>query len=130
MAKPQETAVGEFQFVNAMRLNAAAVRVRGGLLLLALALTPAVWKRVERFRRRPDYRIPYDLSKDYWLYQRRLEDKVDSRGIVMLGDSVIWGDTFLADGTWSHFLGEQKRTAGQVSTAGVTAFFRWRSRAW
>ena len=32
-----------------------------------------VWKHIERFDTGPDYRIPYALSSDYWLYQRRLE---------------------------------------------------------
>jgi len=29
-------------------------------------------ERIERFDTGTDYRIPYDLSKDYWLYGRRL----------------------------------------------------------
>ena len=88
-----------------------------------LSLTPRLWKTVERFDTGPDYRIPYDLSKDYWLYQRRLADKIDPRSIVMLGDSVVWGEYVLPDGTWSHFLNEQTGQTDKFVNGGVNGLF-------
>ena len=94
-----------------MRLNVRHWSCVLGIVVLAGLLTPRVWKTVERFDTGSDYRQPYDLSKDYWLYQRRLEDRLSPQSIVMLGDSVVWGEYVLPDGTWSHFLNEQNRPA-------------------
>ncbi len=123
METTQTPKVAEFQFVNAMRLNARQCALAIGLILLAVWLTPWIWKHVERFDTGPDYRIPYDLSKDYWLYQRRMDDRIDPRSIVMLGDSVIWGEYVLPDGTWSHFLNEQSGQAGKFVNGGVNGLF-------
>jgi hypothetical protein len=109
--------------VNEMRLNAGQCALAVGILALLIFLTPRLWKAAERFDTGPDYRIPYDLSKDYWLYQRRLDDKVDPRGIVMLGDSVVWGEYVLPDGTWSHFLNEQAGQTNLFVNGGVNGLF-------
>jgi hypothetical protein len=113
----------ETPMVNEMRLNGRQCALALGLILLAVFLTPWVWKRIERFDTGPDYRIPYDLSKDYWLYQRRLEDKINPRSIMMLGDSVVWGEYVLPDGTWSHFLNEQSGQADKFVNGGVNGLF-------
>src|SRR5262245_60599749 len=79
------------RFVNAMRLTARqwlAVAAIVGVVLLA---TPWLWKKVERFETGPDYRVPYSLSKDYWLYERRLQ-RLAPTNVVVVGDSVIWGE--------------------------------------
>ncbi len=92
---------------NEVRLNARqwfiALVVLGGISLLV----PELWKRFERFDTGPDYRVPYELSKDYWLYQRWLGKASQPNRIFVLGDSVIWGEYVLPDGTLSHFLNRQ-----------------------
>jgi hypothetical protein len=123
MNKASKADVVETQMVNEMRLNGSQWALTLGILLLAVFLTPRIWKRVERFDTGPDYRIPYALSKDYWLYQRRLEDRLDPGGIVMLGDSVVWGEYVLPDGTWSHFLNEQTRQTDKFVNGGVNGLF-------
>jgi hypothetical protein len=85
-------------------------------------LTPRVWRAVERFDTGPDYRIPYPLSKDYWLYQRRLE-KLAPNDIVVVGDSVAWGEYVQPDGTLSHFLNEATAQPGRFVNAGVNGLF-------
>jgi hypothetical protein len=65
---------------------------------------------VEKFDVGRDYRIPYTLSKDYWLYQRRLKETTTKDNILVLGDSVVWGEYVLPDGTLSHFLNEQTKS--------------------
>lgn len=65
---------------------------------------------METFEIGRDYRIPYTLSKDYWLYQRRLKETTTKDNILVLGDSVVWGEYVLPDGTLSHFLNEQTRS--------------------
>jgi hypothetical protein len=123
MDNSRKTAVAATQIMNEMRLNGRQCALALGIILLAVFLTPRLWKSVERFDTGPDYRIPYDLSKDYWLYQRRLEDKIDPRSIVMLGDSVVWGEYVLPDGTWSHFLNEQTGQADKFVNGGVNGLF-------
>src|SRR5690349_5860213 len=70
-------------------------------------LTPRVWQWIERFDTGPDFRMPYQLSKDYWLYSRRLSQVAKPGKIVLLGDSVVWGEYVLPNGTLSHFLNQQ-----------------------
>jgi hypothetical protein len=123
MDNTPKAAVTVTQMVNEMRLNGRQCALALGIILLAVFLTPWLWKGIERFDTGPDYRIPYDLSKDYWLYQRRLEDKIAPRSIVMLGDSVVWGEYVLPDGTWSHFLNEQSGQADKFVNGGVNGLF-------
>jgi len=119
VAKP---IVAHTPMVNEMRLNARQCLAALGLVLLVILLTPSVWKAVERFDTGPDYRIPYDLSKDYWLYQRWI-DRADSRSIILLGDSVVWGEYVLPDGTWAHFLNDQGGRPDRFVNGGVNGLF-------
>src|SRR3989442_6924902 len=96
---------GETRFVNAMRLSARQWVAVASMLAAVLLVTPWVWKRVERFETGTDYRTPYSLSKDYSLYERRLQ-KVTPTNIAVIGDSVIWGEYVRRDGTLSHFLNQ------------------------
>ncbi len=123
MDNARKSEISATQIVNEMRLNGPQCALTLGIFLLLVFLTPWLWKHLERFDTGPDYRIPYDLSKDYWLYQRRLEDKIDPRGIVMLGDSVVWGEYVLPDGTWSHFLNEQSGQSNKFVNGGVNGLF-------
>ena len=73
LAVPTATLGKEAPFgVNEMRLSARHWFVTFVILVLVAVLTPRVWKRIERFETGSDYRIPYELSKDYWLYEQRL----------------------------------------------------------
>ena len=89
--------------VNEIRLNTWQLLFAALIVILVMAVTPEVWKRKERFATGLDYRIPYALSTDYWLYQRRA-DKIKLSEIPVIGDSVVWGEYVLRDGTLSHFL--------------------------
>jgi hypothetical protein len=110
------------RFVNAMRLNARHWLAVAAIVAVVLIGTPALWKKIERFDTGPDYRIPYTLSKDYWLYERRLQ-KITPANIVVVGDSVIWGEYVRPDGTLSHFLNEQTGQPGRFVNAGVNGLF-------
>src|ERR1041385_691081 len=102
--KPMQ--IPDAPFVNEVRLNARQWAVACGIVLLFVLLMPALWKKLEHFETGPDYRIPYDLSKDYWLYERRVQ-QFSPANILVLGDSVVWGEYVLRDGTWSHFLNQE-----------------------
>ena len=107
---PQTPALPDIPFVNEMRLNCRLWAATIAILVAVIFLTPRVWKRIEKFDVGRDYRIPYTLSKDYWLYQRRLKETTTKDNILVLGDSVVWGEYVLPDGTLSHFLNEQTKS--------------------
>jgi hypothetical protein len=117
-----KTAAGETRFVNAMRLSGRQWLAVAIIAAVVLAATPRAWKKLERFETGPDYRIPYALSKDYWLYERRLE-RLTPTEIVVMGDSVIWGEYVRRDGTLSHFLNEQSGNSPRFVNAGVNGLF-------
>ena len=120
--KPPKPPATDTPFVNEMRLNARQWLLVAGIVLVILAAAPWVWKKAERFDTGPDYRIPYTLSKDYWLYERRLQE-LPATNAVILGDSVIWGEYVLPDGTLSHFLSQAAGQPDAFVNAGVNGLF-------
>lgn len=109
--------------VNEVRLNARQWLAALGIVAAFLFLTPRTWEKLERFKTAPDYRIPYALSKDYWLYGRRMRQVADPRRIVLLGDSVVWGEYVLPNGTLSHFLNEEAGVSNRFVNGGVNGLF-------
>lgn len=101
--RPNETAMPNS---NAIRLsNRQWLLV--ALVMLALILgAPSLWKRVERFTPEADYRVPYALSSDYWLYGRYSGVARTQGKIPVIGDSVIWGHYVRPDQTLSHYLNQ------------------------
>jgi hypothetical protein len=90
--------------------NAVRLSIREwGLVLVVLAaaalFSGGVWRRVEPFTPGADYRLPYELAEDYWLFGRFCAGAAADRTLV-LGDSVIWGQYVAADRTLTHFLNE------------------------
>jgi hypothetical protein len=122
MAEVIQSKTPDRPFVNEVRLNARHWAVVFGIVLMAVTLTPPLWKKLERFDIGPDYRIPYALSKDYWLYERRLQQLAPTN-IVVLGDSVVWGEYVLTDGTLSHFLNQENGATDRFVNAGVNGLF-------
>jgi hypothetical protein len=79
-----------------------------GLFTLAMVVfTPSLWKQVEKFDLEPDYRIPHDLSNDYWLYERYTELAAGQYDTLLIGDSFVWGEYVTREQTLSHYLNEQ-----------------------
>lgn len=98
----------EFAFgSNAVRLSLWQWLVVGLAGLALVLFAPALWKRAEAFPDEPDYRVPYDLSTDYWLYQRHAEVAAGRCDTFLIGDSVIWGDYVTPHQTLSHYLNER-----------------------
>src|SRR5436190_286580 len=92
----RNASAGDIPFgVNEVRLTPRQWLVAGLILLGLMCLIPALWQKIERFDTPPDYRVPYELSKDYWLYGRRLRQVDDAKRIILMGDSVIWGEYVL-----------------------------------
>lgn len=109
--------------VNEMRLNAGQWIATLLIVVSVLLLTPWLWERMERFDTGPDYRIPYSLSKDYWLYGRRVREVVGNHQVLLLGDSVVWGEYVAPEGTLSHFLNREAGTTNQFVNLGINGLF-------
>ena len=123
-APPAVAASKEVPFgVNEVRLNLRQWMAALLMLTAVALLTPRIWERIEKFETGPDYRIPYSLSKDYWLYSRRLNQIVGHDQIVLLGDSVVWGEYVLPDGTLSHFLNQEAGTPDHFINGGLNGLF-------
>ncbi len=89
---------------NAVRLS---IRECLGVVLLfgvAASLMGPAWARLEAFEPHGDYRIPYDLSEDYWLFDRFCREAAVPGRAFVIGDSFVWGQYVKRDETLSHFL--------------------------
>jgi len=63
-----------------------------GLIVAAVGFAaPRLWEQVETLQPDGDYRIPYGLSEDYWLYGRYARIAAGQGRTLVVGDSVIWG---------------------------------------
>ncbi len=91
---------------NAVRLTGRQWLLVGFVLIVMLLWTPSLWNRVERFTPDTDYRVPYTLSSDYWLYGRYSDLARGQNKVPIIGDSVIWGHYVKPDQTLSHYLNE------------------------
>lgn len=107
MGDQHTPAIVDAPFVNEMRLGPIHWAIVFVIVALAMVLTPRLWIRIERYDTGRDYRIPYALGKDYWLYERRMGQLSDPQQVIVLGDSVIWGEYVLPTGTLSHFLNSE-----------------------
>ncbi|MGD1000578.1 MAG: hypothetical protein ABSA67_07755 [Candidatus Brocadiia bacterium] len=75
------------------------------VVLAVLAALPVIGRRLETFRPGPDYRVPYEMSNDYWLFERYSRLAASESKTLVVGDSVVWGEYVAADETLSHYLG-------------------------
>lgn len=124
LVAPQATPTASVPFgVNEVRLNSRQWVATIIVLTATLLLVPRLWPGIERFDTGPDYRIPYELSKDYWLYARRLRQVSRLDQIVLLGDSVVWGEYVLPNGTLSHFLNQQAGASDKFGNGGLNGLF-------
>lgn len=94
-------------FSNAICLN---VRQWIGVALFASALVlfaPLLWQQFEPFTLEPDYRMPHELSNDYWLYERYADLAAQKYDTLIIGDSIIWGEYVIRQETLSHYLNKE-----------------------
>lgn len=97
---------------------------------LLTLIIPWAWNRFEKIPGPANARLPYHLSKDYWLYNqslRQIHKQNQARPVVdVLGDSVVWGEFVDRDATLSAYLNEEARRAGDDSlfvNAGINGLY-------
>ncbi|MBI2480286.1 MAG: hypothetical protein HYV60_17130 [Planctomycetia bacterium] len=91
---------------NAIRLSVRDWVVATSIALSIMVLTPVVWKYLEPFDPPTDFRVPYDLSDDYWTYQQHVDRAIKDDRIPIIGDSVVWGEYVDPRHTLSYYLNE------------------------
>ena len=89
---------------NCLRLSLGEWFVAAVVVMVVACLAPTLWQRVEKFEPGPNYRLPYDLSNDYWLYQRYAEWAAERYDTLIVGDSVVWGHYVSKDNTLAAHL--------------------------
>jgi len=105
--KEQKKEAGDPVSANGILLSGREWLGVGLFILLLYLLVPSLWRRVESFHPGPDYRMPYELSTDYWQFDRHARLAASTCDTLLVGDSVIWGQYVNPGGTLSHFLNEQ-----------------------
>jgi len=91
---------------NCVRLSPREWLIIGIVLSALLYFVPTLWERIEKFDAGPDYRLPYELSSDYWLYNRYCRWACSRYETLVIGDSVVWGHFVPKDNTLSYHLNE------------------------
>jgi hypothetical protein len=90
------------------------------VLLAVVGWGPTVWNRFESFQPGGDYRLPYELSSDYWLWRRYCGQACAQNKILVVGDSVIWGHYVPPNETLTHYLNEFSEAGATSSAAHVS----------
>lgn len=92
---------------NTMQLSAKQWIGLATFAVVFMLAVPAIWPRLEKLNFDADYRIPYELSNDYWLYDRLTREAAAKYDTLVVGDSVVWGQYVKRDQTLSYFLNER-----------------------
>jgi hypothetical protein len=101
----QESRIEDVPFSsNCVRLSPSEWLIVAIILVAVFYLAPMLAERAEKFEPASDYRLPYDLSSDYWLYERYCRSACSKYDTLVVGDSVVWGHFVPADNTLSHHL--------------------------
>jgi hypothetical protein len=98
--------LGAIALSNGIRLTGWQWLGLGLFAVVILVFAPSLWHRTEKFALDPDYRIPHDLSNDYWLYERFAGLAASHYDTLLIGDSVVWGEYVNRQETLAHYLNE------------------------
>jgi hypothetical protein len=91
---------------NEIRLSTKIWIFVFAFLLALLLITPEIWPKIEKIRFGENYRIPYSLGFDYWMYNQYSRFLAKQPDIITIGDSVVWGHYVTSTQTLSYFLSE------------------------
>jgi hypothetical protein len=92
--------------MTAIRLSGREWLIVAAALLVLIVGEPLLWRHAESLPSDTDYRIPYNLNSDYWLYAGLCTRTSEQHKMAIIGDSVIWGHYVAPNQTLSHYLNE------------------------
>ena len=91
---------------NNIRLSGSECIIAGIVCSAFLCFGPGLWGCLEKFNPGVNYRMPYKLGNDYWLYGRYCGWACSKYDTLVVGDSVVWGHYVSSDNTLSHYLNQ------------------------
>ncbi len=91
---------------NSIRLSIKNWLIVLIIVILSFIFTPIIWQKLERFNPADEYRIPYELSNDYWMFYQWSKYASLKYPILIIGDSVIWGQYVSMNETLPFYLNE------------------------
>lgn len=91
---------------NCVRLSVHEWLIVAVIVSAMFCFLPTLWEKVEKFEPGPDYRLPYKLNSDYWLYKRYGRWACLQEKTLLIGDSVVWGHYVSRNNTLTHYLNE------------------------
>jgi len=91
---------------NNIRLSGREWIIAAIICFGLLFFGPELWGHLEKFNPGVDYRLPYELGNDYWLYGRYCRWACSKYDTLVVGDSVVWGHYVSSDNTLSHYLNQ------------------------
>jgi len=98
--------------------NSVVLKPRECIVAAVLVLIVVIgwpWmQRLESIPQSPDFRVPYALSKDHWLYDLRGRPIATESQTPVMGDSVVWGHFVRSDQTLSACLSRLAGTDAPV----------------
>ena len=106
---------------NNIRLSGRECIIVAIVCSAILCLGPVLWGRLEKFDPGVNYRLPYTLGNDYWLYGRYCRWACSKYETLVVGDSVVWGHYVSGDDTLSHYL-NQNAGRDRFANLGVDGF--------
>lgn len=84
--------------------------------LLVVIAVPRFMARVERFKPTRDWRTPVAVTEDYWQWSR-WKERAESQGdVLVVGDSVVWGEFAKPSETLSAQLSVQAQATSNSTT--------------
>ena len=97
-----ETPVSQgFRWGNAFRFSPREMVVLVCASLPLLLVVPWALSRLVPLRAGPDYRVPYEFSSDYWHIRRWYRAAARSCPVLVVGDSLVWGEYVSPEGALS-----------------------------
>ncbi len=91
---------------NCVRLSGFEWLIVAVVVSALFYCVPILWKHIEKLKPGPDYRLPYSLSDDYWLFSRYCQWACSREKTLVIGDSVVWGHYVSKENTLSGYLNE------------------------
>jgi len=95
-----------FENSNPIRLSRREWALIALICLGGLYLLPFAWPFAGTRFSHPDYRLPGELASDYWMFRQWSRYARDSYPVMIIGDSVVWGQYVRSDDTLAHHLDE------------------------
>lgn len=76
---------------NSIRLSVVEWVIAMLMVGVMFVFMPAFWESREEVVFGRNYRVPYEMSNNYWFISRWVREASGEKPVVIIGDSVVWG---------------------------------------